>query len=149
IDLAVMPPAIFVDDLAPSEETVWAFDNRGQVGREPIVRAGRSRKEIENAPRPCIPLGRAVDARRPMHPLERIDSRILGPAEMEPGRVGLLLPPLELEEVAELTGKEPHVERPPAGVDGLGKLLPEFGERRRDGAISAVDRNDRAGAQTE
>ena len=81
-----------------------------------------------------------------MNPPERIDSWMVCPAEIEPDRVGLLFARLELEQVADLAREESQIERPALGVDGLGKLLPEFRDRRRDGTRPAVDRDDGAGA---
>ena len=91
VHLAVIAPAVLVDDLAPGEETVWTINDRRNIRFEAIFVGGGSRMDLGNDRGSRTPLRCAMNVSWLMNPLERINLRSIMSSEMKPHRMRFLL----------------------------------------------------------
>src|SRR5262245_46481494 len=103
VEVAVVPPAVFVDDLAARAKAIRTIDAIGNKPFEASVKVVGPRRQVGDRAGSRVPFRRGPDARRTVYPGE---GGLAGRAEAQPDGVGFLLTPLQFEEVAELAGKQ-------------------------------------------
>ena len=143
--IAEVAPAVLVDHLALGEHAprfVALGDDEGaDLGLVVVERSlPRRLRGTEDARAEQVGGRRQRPERLLKEGGERRWIRVLRSSEPEHQLVGLLLAPLNLVEIVELTGPEPHAEQTAGrGLEGLGKVLPRPANADGDRTLFVAD----------